>query len=146
MVTKEQFVVQSSFRASLAQFLRFSERSAARVGLTHTQYLLLLHLCGYPGRNWATIAELANRLLASHQATVALVQRCQAKGLVSKRRNTMDKRCVEIHITPNARKLVEQVVMLNRGELGRLRNIFRAMRGSLKNDEARAKAAVRSGA
>jgi DNA-binding MarR family transcriptional regulator len=132
MISDEQFAIQSAFRSALTQFQRFSERAAARAGLTHPQYLLLLHLRGFADREWATIRELADRLLASHQATVALVKRCQARGLVKKRKHEVDRRCVEIHLTPAARKLVTRVATQNRGELARLRDIFHSMEESVK--------------
>src|SRR3546814_19297997 len=76
MLAKLQFEALSEFRFRLAQFLHFSESAARAEGVTPAQYLLLLHLPGFNGRSWGTVGELADRLQASHQATVALVQRC----------------------------------------------------------------------
>src|SRR3546814_8898352 len=87
MLGKPQFEALSEFRFRLAQFLHFSESAARAEGVTPAQYLLLLHLHGFNGRSWGTVGELAERLQASHQATVALVQRCERNGLVAKRRS-----------------------------------------------------------
>src|SRR6185437_8930969 len=89
------------------------------------QYLLLLHLRGFRGREWATVGELADRLDASHQATVALVKRCESNGFVSKRRSALDARRVEIHLTARARKVVERIASRHRHELERLAQVFR---------------------
>src|SRR5690606_15878079 len=70
MLGKPQFEALSEFRFRLAQFLHFSESAARAEGVTPAQYLLLLHLHGFHGRNWGTVGELAERLQASHQATV----------------------------------------------------------------------------
>lgn len=125
MLSKKHFVALSEFRARLARFLHFSEQAAIEAGLTPLQYLMLLHLHGFPDRDWATVGELAERLQASHQGTVALVQRSERNGLVRKRRSAEDARRVEIHLTPKARALTEQVAVRHRDELSRLGEVFR---------------------
>lgn len=121
MLSKRRFIALSEFRTSLGLFLRFSEEAARREGLTSRKYLLLLHLCGTVGRDWATISELADRLNASHQSTVALVQRCLRLGLVTKRRSKTDARCMEIHPTPRGVRLAARVAASHSDEIGRLR-------------------------
>ena len=44
------------------------------------QYMLLLHVKGFPDRDWATVGELAERPQASPHGTVALVSRCESAG------------------------------------------------------------------
>ena len=44
----------------------------------------MLQVKGFPGRNWATIGELAERLQAKHHGVVALVSRCESLGLVQR--------------------------------------------------------------
>jgi DNA-binding MarR family transcriptional regulator len=125
VIAKKRYVALSNFRFRLAQFLDFSESAARDAGMTPLQYLLLLHLHGFAGRDWATVSELAERMHASHQSTVAVVKRCQLNGLVRKRRSHDDARCVEIHLTPRARRLVERVAALHIDELERLGEVFR---------------------
>lgn len=127
MINKRQYATLSEFRFRLAQFLRFSEAAALDAGMSPLQYLLLLHLRGYPGREWATVGELAARLDASHQGTVGLVKRCEANGLVTKQRSTMDARRVEIHLTPRGRALVKRIATRHLRELNRLDEIFRSV-------------------
>lgn len=55
MLTKNQFEALSEFRYQLKRFLHFGEAAAKEQGITPLQYLLLLHIQGYPGRNWATV-------------------------------------------------------------------------------------------
>lgn len=125
MLGKQQYVALSNFRFHLARFLRFSESASRAMGITPKQYLLLLHICGTPDRDWATVGELAERLQSSAHGTVALVNRCLSSRLVSKRRNGDDARRVEVHITPRARKLVEGIAKSHRDELQSLREVFR---------------------
>ena len=65
---KKEFETLSLFRYQLRRFLRFSEDVTHQHGVTHLQYLLMLHLKGYPGREWATVGELSERLQAHHMA------------------------------------------------------------------------------
>ena len=109
MIGKSQLVALSDFRFRLTEFVRFSEAAAREAGLTPRQYLLLLHLCGYAGRDWATVRELADRMHASHQATAALVQRCVRNRLVKKQRSKQDERCVEVRPTTETRRRIERI-------------------------------------
>ena len=82
---KNDYEHLSDFRHRLRQFLRASELACRAHGLTALQYQLLLHVAGFPGRSWATIGELAERLQAHHHGVVALVTRCEKLGLVERR-------------------------------------------------------------
>jgi DNA-binding MarR family transcriptional regulator len=125
LISHEQYCALSQFRSALAGFLRFSERAARGAGITPTQYLLLLHIRGAPARTWATVGQLALLLHASPHGTTALVGRCCALGLVTKRRSRNDSRCVEVHLTPRALTLVARVAGRHREELRTLREVFR---------------------
>ncbi len=126
MIGKQQYVALSEFRSRLAGFLHFSESAAQAAGITPAQYLLLLHLRGFPGREWGTVGELAQRLQASHQGTVALVQRCERNGLVSKQRSRTDARCVEIRLTPRGRGLVQRIAKCHAEALAQMDLVFSA--------------------
>ena len=102
MLDKRQYQALSEFRHAMAGFLQFSQQTTHAAGLTPAQYQMLLHLQAFPGRDWATISELAERMQSSHPATAALVKRAQKAGLVTKQRGREDGRCVEIHATPLA--------------------------------------------
>ena len=126
MLDKQQYRMLSEFRHAMAGFLQFSQQTTHAAGLTPAQYQMLLHLQGFPGRDWATISELAERMQASHPATAALVKRAQQIGLVTKQRGREDGRCVEIHATPHARELIARVAGSHADELARLRGVFAA--------------------
>ncbi len=123
--SKTQYVGLSDFRFQLARFQRFSERATRAAGITQTQYLLLLHIRGFRGRDWATVGELAIRLQASPHGTAALIKRCVALRLEIKRRSATDARCVEVHLAPRGDKLVRRIALQHRNELRSLRNVFR---------------------
>ncbi len=114
---KKDFETLSEFRFRLRRFLRFSEQVTRKNGITPLQYLLLLHIKGFPGREWATVGELAERLQAAHHGTVALVSRCESLGWVERRQGHIDRRAVEVHLTPDGERIADKMVRLHRDEL-----------------------------
>ena len=132
---KADFEKLSAFRFQLTRFLRFSERAAKQGGITPLQYLLLLHLRGYPGRDWATVGELAARLQASAHGTAALVTRCEAQGYVERARSSSDLRCVEIRLTPKAKMVLDRVATLHREELRALAAMLPGSLTRLEDDQ-----------
>lgn len=125
MLSKKQYVALSEFRFQLARFLRFSEQASREAGITPKQYLMLLHIEGMPGREWATVGELAVRLQSSAHGTVALVNRGVAAGLLTKRPNPEDARRVEVRLTSRAGKLLGRLAVRHRDELKTLRRVIR---------------------
>lgn len=133
-LTKHDFETISDLRYQIRRFLRFSEQAVRRAGITPLQYLLLLHVRGFPGRDWATIAELAERLQAKHHGVVALVLRCEELGLVIKQPGQVDRR--EVHVTLSAKggKALQRLAQLHRSELHALRSAFGVTRLAAFND------------
>ena len=116
-LSKADFEILAGFRYRLRRFLRFSEEVTRRHGVTPLQYQLMLQIRGFPGRDWATVAELAERLQAKHHGAVALISRCEAAGLVTRNASTVDQRRVEVHLTPAGRQCVDRLARLHRDEL-----------------------------
>ncbi|MDX9995169.1 MAG: MarR family winged helix-turn-helix transcriptional regulator [Rhodocyclaceae bacterium] len=139
--THEDFATLSQFRYQLRRFVHWSEELTRRAGVTNLQYLLLLHIKGFPGREWATVGELAERLVAKHHGTVALVTRCEKLGLVERRAGRSDGRAVEVHLTRKGARLVGRLARQHRDELLRIEGTFsvpgreRLLRGQNDRDE-----------
>lgn len=123
-LNKQEFETLSHFRYQLRRFMRFSEEVTHEFGVTHLQYLLLLHIRGYRGREWATIGELAERLQSHHHGVVSLVSRCEKMGLVYRQQGEADRRIVEVHLTPAGERMVGQLARMHRDELLKLQGIF----------------------
>lgn len=121
---KTDFEQLSEFRYQMRRFERFSERAAQSEGVTPLQYLLLLHIKGYPQREWATIGELAERMQAQHHGVVALVSRCEALGLVKRRTSETDRRQVEVHLEEAGETLLARLAAMHRAELKSLTGTF----------------------
>ena len=123
-LTKPEFEALSEFRFRIRRFERFSEDLVQAAGITPLQYLLLLHLKGYPGRTFATVGELAHRLQAKPNGVVALVTRCEERGLVERRASAEDRRSVDIHLLADGERLLAHLAALHRTELQTLGDVF----------------------
>ncbi len=123
-LSKEGFETLSNFRYQLRRFIRWSEQLTRGAGVTNLQYLMLLHIQGHAGREWATITELAERLQAKHHGVVALVTRCEKLGFVQRQPGRSDGREVEVHLTPKGERMVERLAWQHREELLRLQGIL----------------------
>ncbi|WP_020204992.1 MULTISPECIES: MarR family winged helix-turn-helix transcriptional regulator [Cupriavidus] len=134
-LAKQDFEALSDFRYQLRRFLRFSEDAAHNEGLTVQQYLLMLHIRGCAGKDWASIGELAERLQAKQHGVVALVNRCEAAGLVKRKANADDRRIVEVHLLAKGERFLNRLAMLHRSELESLRGTFRVARLTAFNDD-----------
>lgn len=123
-MSKTDFETLASFRYQLRRFLRFSEETTRSNGVTPLQYQLMLQIKGFPGRDWASVAELAERLQAKHHGVVALISRCEAAGLVQRNASRGDQRRVEVQLTPDGEQRLEQLARLHRDELQSVKNGF----------------------
>ena len=123
-LTKAEFEALSEFRFQIRRFERFSEDAVQACGITPLQYLLLLHVKGFPGREFATVGELAQRLQAKPHGVVALISRCEEHQLVERRQSEVDRRQVEIHLLPAGERVLAHLAGLHRTELQSLGNVF----------------------
>ncbi len=123
-LTKLEFEALSEFRFQIRRFERFSEDAVQAFGITPLQYLLLLHVKGFPGRTFATVGELAERLQAKPHGAVALVTRCEENGFVERRASATDRRQVEIHLLAEGERVLGHLAALHRTELQSLGGVF----------------------
>ncbi len=124
VISKTAFERLSEFRYQMRRFERFSERAARSQGVTPLQYLMLLHIKGYPGREYAHVGELAERLQAQPHGVVALITRCEARGLVYRRPSKRDGREVEVHLLKKGERLLVRLAAAHRAELKSIRGVF----------------------
>lgn len=127
-LAKAEFEALAEFRYQLRRFLRFSEQVTRESGITPLQYQLMLQIKGFPGRDWATVGELAERLQAQHHGVVALVSRCESLGLVQRRASPSDLRRVEIRLTPEGERATSRLARLHRDELASMTDMLKPLR------------------
>jgi DNA-binding MarR family transcriptional regulator len=116
-IAKRDYERLAHFRYQLRRFLRFSEDVTRRHGMTPLQYLLLLQIRGFPGREWANVGELAERLQAKQHGVVSLISRCEVAGLVRRSISRSDRRRVEVTLTRKGDERLERLARLHRDEL-----------------------------
>jgi DNA-binding MarR family transcriptional regulator len=121
---KADYEALAVFRAALRRFLRFSEEGARGVGLTPQQHQLLLAVKGQPGRDWASITDLAQALQIRHHAAVGLVDRCARAGLVQRAVDPANRRQVRVTLTDQGEALLARLSERNWRELRALRQSF----------------------
>ncbi|MGE0297267.1 MarR family winged helix-turn-helix transcriptional regulator [Pseudonocardia sp.] len=119
-LTKQDFEALARFRFAIRRYLRFSEETVRRHGVTPQQYQLLLALKGFPEREWATVRELAERLQLRHHSVVELVNRAQTQGLVDRADHPEDARAVRIVPTARGERVLTALAALHRDELRRM--------------------------
>ena len=116
-----------AFRSGLRRFLATSDSQARAAGLTPAQHQLLLAVRGHPGARGPTVGEAASHLLISHNATVQLVDRAQAAGLVERVSDPDNWRVVRLRLTPTGMARLRDLSALHLSELARLEPAVRAL-------------------
>jgi DNA-binding MarR family transcriptional regulator len=110
----------AAFRHALRGFLRFSEALAAHEGLTSRHYQAMLILRGWPDGQPVSINDLAQQLLIKHNSAVGLVDRLAHECLVVRSASTVDRRKVELRLSPRGRQVLARLAAMHRDELRRI--------------------------
>jgi DNA-binding MarR family transcriptional regulator len=117
----------AEFRYVLRQFGAFSEAAARAAGLPAQQHQALLAIKGFPGREAATIGELAERLNLKHHSVVGLVDRLEGRGLIHRQHDKVDRCRVVIVLSAKAEILLLELSLAHRAELRRLAPALREL-------------------
>jgi DNA-binding MarR family transcriptional regulator len=119
-ISKSEYEVLAEFRYTLRRFMNFSENAVEDIGLTPQQHQALLAIKGFPGREWITVGELAERLQIRHNSAVGLVNRLETENLIDRSPAADDRRQVFISITEHGLSILEKLSNTHREELQRL--------------------------
>ncbi len=120
LMSDEDYQALAAFRYALRQFLRFSEEAARRGGVTPQQYIALIAVRGFPGRDRLTVSELAERLQIRHHSAVGLIDRMVAQGLIVRQPGGADRRQVFVTLTPRGAEVLEPLAAAHRDQLQRI--------------------------
>ncbi len=116
-MTKGDYENLAAFRHELRRFLNFSEQAAQKAQLPPQQYLALLAIAGFPGRDYVTMGELAEQLMIVSHSAVELVNRLEEGNLVSRKRAEEDRRRVYISLTKQGRTRLKELARAHQTEL-----------------------------
>jgi DNA-binding MarR family transcriptional regulator len=115
----------AEFRAALRRFLRRSERTARRSGLTPQRHLLLLMIKGAPdGTEQSTVTELSDRLQLAQSTVTELVRRAEEVGLLTREQSARDARVAHIRLTDEGERRLARAFTNLAGERADLRAAF----------------------
>jgi DNA-binding MarR family transcriptional regulator len=125
-LSKGDFERLATLRHAMRRLARQTELEARKAGIAPQQYLLLLNIKGYPGREWANITELAERLQVRHNAVIGLVNRAVARGLVRRVQDAEygDRRVVQVWLTELGERILQQLARDLHGERTNVRAAF----------------------
>jgi DNA-binding MarR family transcriptional regulator len=121
-ISKDDYEALFAFRYALRRFLRFSEHGARAAGLTPQQHQLLLAVKGQPGRDWASISDLADALQIRHHAAVEMVDRCERAQLARRAPHPGDRRQVRVMLTEKGEAILARLSARNLRELRTLQH------------------------
>ncbi|RYD24221.1 MAG: MarR family transcriptional regulator [Verrucomicrobiaceae bacterium] len=134
-LTDADYVRLGDFRYALRRFLEFSEKEAAKEGLTPQQHQALLVIRASP-EGAANIGRLAERLRIRHNTAVELAKRLEFGGLVTREASEEDRRSVVLSLTDDGARRLEVLTHVHRNELKQLSpeilGLFQSMEGDLQ--------------
>lgn len=133
---KADFERLAAFRYALRRFARFSEAAVRTLGLEPQQHQALLAVEGFPGRDWVSLGELAERLQIKPHSAVGLVDRLEKLGLMRREPSPEDRRRVHVRLTPRGREALERLSAVHREELRRIGPELRGLLAGLAGRRA----------
>jgi len=119
-LSKAQYERLAAFRYALRQFYHFSEQAAHAAGTTPQHHQALLAIKGFPGRDYVTVGELAERLQLRHHSTVGLVDRLVVENLVARTHSAQDRRQVFVQLTSHGDEVLEKLSAAHSAQLKRM--------------------------
>jgi len=109
-LSTHEFIALAGLRSALRVFMRQTEQTARRSGLTPQRHLLLLMIKGAPdGSERSTVTELSERLQLAQSTVTELVRRAEDAGLIEREQSASDGRVVYLRLTREGERRLEQV-------------------------------------
>ena len=120
-LTKKHYETLAAWRHALRRFLHFSQEAARAAGIPPQQHQALLAIKGFPERDHTTVGELAERLHLKHHSAVGLVNRLVERQLVQREVSRVDRRRIEVRLTPRGDAILQRLSAVHLRELRHLR-------------------------
>lgn len=121
---RSDYTALLTLRTELRRFLQWSAQQARSVELTPAIHQLLLAVAGHPDPAGATITDVAGYLLRRHHSVVALVDRAEEAGLLTR---VPDGRFVRLRLTPDGEARLAALTSRHQAELRQLSVMFADM-------------------
>jgi DNA-binding MarR family transcriptional regulator len=127
VLRKADYEALAGFRQALRAFTAFSAAAARAAGLTPQQHQALLAIKGAPGRQTATVGEIAAALLIRPHSAAELVDRLTQLGLAERAGDPDDHRRVQVALTARAEEVLDGLSAEHLRELGAIRPTLLAL-------------------
>ena len=124
-LTDAEFRALLAFRVAVRKFMLWSDREAAKAGLTSQQHQLLLVVRVRSGERAVSVTDVAAALGIRHHSAVGLVRRAEAMRLLERRRDIADRRVVRLQLTREANTLLAGLSRSHLAELQRAAYVLR---------------------
>ncbi|ORM73348.1 MarR family transcriptional regulator [Pantoea wallisii] len=120
------YALLADFRATLREFMAFSENQARSMGLTPQQHQALLTIRGTElGR--ATVGYVAERMMLKPHSASGLLSRLEEAGLIIREQDKRDQRKTFLRLTAEAESVLESLSLAHLEELGNLKPLLLQM-------------------
>jgi DNA-binding MarR family transcriptional regulator len=124
-IAASEAISVAAFRSALRSFMRSSERTARKHGLTPQRHALLLMIKGAPdGSQTATVTDLVARLELAQSTVTELVKRAEEVGLIRREGSDTDGRVARLHLTAEGERRLARVFRAHEGERRRLLDLL----------------------
>lgn len=124
---QSDYQLLADFRSTLRQFAAFSEHAALSLGLTAQQHQALLAIKGSQNGISLHVGEIAERLLIKPNTAAELVNRLAKLNWVERREDPVDRRRIDVTLTPKAEALLEQLSQAHLNELRSMRPLLKRL-------------------
>ena len=122
-LSDEDYRSLAAFRRELRRFLAFSEGAARDAGLTPAHHQLLLAVRGHDGAEPPSISDVALSLQIKLHSATELVDRAEAKGLVTREHaDPDDARRAVLALTDRGAAKLAELSSIHRSEVRRFRD------------------------
>jgi DNA-binding MarR family transcriptional regulator len=108
----ESYQSLAGFRLALRRFMAGAEAISKAAGVTQQQYQAMLAIKTWPSQAM-TMGDLAEQLLLTHHAAVQLVNRMTKAGVAVRTPSTVDRRAVQLRLTPAGEALMDRLAALH---------------------------------
>jgi len=130
--TVEELAALARFRSALREFLAFSERAAAELGMTMQWYQALLVIKTAGAGEHISVGKLAEQLMIKDHSAAELVSRLAQAKLVKRKTAPADRRRSLLIVTPFGDRRLATLASLH---LARLRDNKDAFLNLFSNDD-----------
>jgi DNA-binding MarR family transcriptional regulator len=134
-LSDQDYRALGQFRRAMREFLAFGQQSSREHGLSAQQHQALLAIRSHEAPDPMTVGELAQCLMVKNHTAVELVGRLVERELVARRQSDDDRRRVLLELRPRGAQILEDISVLNLGQLEETADILADLMATVRRIE-----------